>query len=73
MKKMTIRNNPFNRAESIEADKCRRGQSLRRKVLELMRAALGVSTGRRHSILLGFTLGTEFSKRNGFNQLSLIV
>ena len=46
MKTMTIRNVSPELAEALEAEKRRRGLSLNRTVLALMREALGISDGR---------------------------
>lgn len=49
MKTMTIRNVPAELADALEAEKRRRGLSLNRTVLALMKEALGVSGDRGRS------------------------
>ena len=49
MKTMTIRNVPAELSAALEAEKRRRGLSLNRTVLALMREGLGVPSGRNRS------------------------
>ena len=49
MKAITIRNVPPEVAAALEAEKRRRGLSLNRTVLSVMREALGLSNSRRRS------------------------
>lgn len=49
MKTITIRNIPADIVAALEVEKLRRGLSLNRTVLSLMREALGLSDSRRRS------------------------
>ena len=58
MKTMTIRNVPPDLAAALDGERRRRGLSLNRTVLELMRQALGLGEGRPHSNGLRHMAGT---------------
>ena len=49
MKTITVRNIPADVVAALEAEKRRRGLSLNRTVLSVMREALGLSSSRRRS------------------------
>ncbi len=49
MKTITVRNIPADIVAALEAEKQRRGLSLNRTVLSVMREALGLSNSRRRS------------------------
>ena len=58
MKTMTIRNVPPDLAAALDGERRRRGLSLNRTVLELMRQALGLGEDRPHSNGLRHMAGT---------------
>ena len=47
MKTMTLRNVPDDLVKELEKEKARRGDSLNKLAIELMREALGLSDGRK--------------------------
>ena len=66
MKHVTIRNLPPQVAEALENEKRRRGHSLNRTVIELLRQVLGLGSGRKRSnglARLGGTWGADELKQ----------
>ena len=58
MKTMTVRNIPADVAEALDAERQRRGLSLNRTAVSLMREALGLTQGERPDNGLGRFAGT---------------
>jgi hypothetical protein len=55
---MTIRNLPADVAEELEHERRRRGESLNKTVIDLLRRALGLGAGEPHDNGLGRFAGT---------------